>query len=116
VLVNRSPTQEFKPRKGLRQGDPLALFLFLIVAKGLVGFIREAIEKELFENVEIRGRSIKVNMLQYAHDTLFFCKAKKRSVFFIKAILNCFELASCLKVNIQKSNVGRVGCNPLLVQ
>ena len=29
VLVNDSPTQEFKPRKGLRQGDPLEPLFFL---------------------------------------------------------------------------------------
>lgn len=37
VLVNGSTTKEVVMQKGLRQGDPLALSLFLIVAKGLGG-------------------------------------------------------------------------------
>jgi len=45
VLVNESPTKEFIPEKGLRQGDPLAHFLFLIVVEGLAGEVREAKRK-----------------------------------------------------------------------
>jgi len=45
ILVNRSPTTEFQPQRGLRQGDPLAPFLFLIVAEGLAGAVREAERK-----------------------------------------------------------------------
>ena len=86
------------------------------MAEGLAGVVRKAIEKDLLESVEVGGRSIKVNMLQYANDTLFFCKAKSQSVFVIKAILNCFELASSLKVNFQKSSVGGVDCSCRLTQ
>ena len=49
-------------------------------------------------------------MLQYADDTLFFCKASTQSVLTLKAILK-FELASGLKVNYSKSKVGGVGVN-----
>jgi len=76
ILVNGSPTKEFNPKKGLRQGDPLALFLFLIVVEGLAGVSRIVIEKDLVECLEIGKKSIKVNMLQYADDTLFFLQNK----------------------------------------
>jgi len=43
ILVNGSPTTEFKPQIGLRQGDPLAPLLFDLVAEGLTSLMREAV-------------------------------------------------------------------------
>jgi len=116
MLINRSLTQEFKPKKGLRQGDPLTPFLFLIVAEELVKAIRKAVEKDMLESLEIGDKSTKVSMLQYVDDTLFFCKVKVQSVFVIKVILKCFELASGLKVNFEKSSIGGVGGDLQTVQ
>ncbi|KAJ9552562.1 hypothetical protein OSB04_016607 [Centaurea solstitialis] len=47
ILVNGAPTKEFKMTRGIRQGDPLAPFLFLIVAEGLNVLMLEAREKGL---------------------------------------------------------------------
>jgi len=111
MLVNGSQTTEFKPFKGLRQGDPLTPFLILIAAEGLAGVVRHAEEKMLVESIEVGENRVKVSMLQYADDTLFFCKASIQSVLNLKAILKCFELVSGLKVNYSKSKVGGVGVN-----
>jgi hypothetical protein len=47
ILVNGSPTNDFKVGKGLRQGDPLSPFLFLIVAEGLAGMMKLAVCRKI---------------------------------------------------------------------
>jgi len=81
------------------------------VAEGLVGIVRQGEEKMLVESIKVGERQVKVSMLQYADDTLFFYKASIQSVLTLKAILKCFELASGLKVNYYKSKFGGVGVN-----
>jgi hypothetical protein len=43
ILVNGSPTEEIEIKRGLKQGDPLAPFLFLLVAKGFSGLMENAV-------------------------------------------------------------------------
>jgi len=74
VLVNESPTKEFKPIRGLRQGDPLAPFLFLMVAEGLGGIVRQAMKTNLLTGLKIGRKEIEVCILQFADDTLFLCE------------------------------------------
>lgn len=47
VLINGSPSNEFKFERGIRQGDPLSPFLFLIAAEGLSLLIKKAISEGL---------------------------------------------------------------------
>ncbi|GAU14424.1 hypothetical protein TSUD_249640 [Trifolium subterraneum] len=53
VLVNGSPTDEFPLERGLRQGDPLSHFLFLLAAKGLNVLMEAAMARNLFTGYSI---------------------------------------------------------------
>ncbi|PNX56411.1 ribonuclease H, partial [Trifolium pratense] len=53
VLVNDLPTREINIQRGLKQGDPLAPFLFILVAKGLGGVMRKAVELNLFKGFTV---------------------------------------------------------------
>ena len=80
ILINGSPTSEFVPQRGLRQGDPLALFLFNIVAEGLTGLMRTTISKNMFHSYQVGIQKEEINILQYADDTLFFGSATTDNV------------------------------------
>jgi len=74
------------------------------------------IEKNLIDSLEIGREKVKVNMLEYADDTLFFCEANVKSVFNIKATLYCFELSFGFKVNFMKSKLGGLGVEQIMIQ
>ena len=108
LLVNGSPTEEFKPTRGLRQGDPLALFLFLIVAEGLAGIVREALKVKMLTGLKIGRKGEEVCILQFTDDTLFFCEDNISNVITLKAIPRGFELASGLKIDFHKSKLAGI--------
>ncbi|GKV23593.1 hypothetical protein SLEP1_g33302 [Rubroshorea leprosula] len=105
ILINGSPTNQFPVSKGLRQGDPLSPFLFLIVAEGLNGLMSSAVEKQLYKGVVIGNEGIAVSDLQFADDTIFFGEASKDDIGVIKSIMRTFELSSGLKINFGKSQL-----------
>lgn len=113
ILVNGSPIEEFSMHKGLRQGDPLATFLFLLVAKRISGLMRQASKSKNFQGLVVGKDKVEVSVLQFADDILFFGEVSPNNVMCIKAILVCFELAFGLKVNFFKSNLVGLGVDDL---
>ncbi|XP_071709245.1 uncharacterized protein [Rutidosis leptorrhynchoides] len=105
VLINGSPTDQFFPKRGVRQGDPLSPFLFIIAGEGLNQLLKIATNKKLINGVEIGKDKVVVSHLQYADDTIIFGKWNKVEVRNILKILKCFEDLSGLKINLNKSNV-----------
>ena len=67
ILINGEPSQTIHPSRGLRQGDPLYSYLFLLCTRGLHGLISKAATSG-----DIRGISICRNGPILTH--LFFCR------------------------------------------
>jgi len=69
ILVNGSPTNEISIQKGLKQGNPLASFLFLLVAEGFSGLMQNVVSLNMFEDFQFSSENA-VSYLQYVDDTL----------------------------------------------
>ncbi|XP_058766568.1 uncharacterized protein LOC131640177 [Vicia villosa] len=104
VLVNGSPSKDFVVEKGLRQGDPLSPFLFVLVVEGLAGLVRKSLENGDYKGFEINGSCV-VDILQFAVDTLILGEDSRRHVWALKAVLRAFELVSGLGINHHKSKL-----------
>src|SRR4051812_15069968 len=91
VLVNGSPTKDFIVKRGLRQGDPLSPFLFVIVPKALAKLVRKSTEIGEYENFIIR-RSCGVDILQFVDDTLLVGEGTWKHMKAMKIVLRAFEL------------------------
>ncbi|XP_028074331.1 uncharacterized protein LOC114276709 [Camellia sinensis] len=109
ILVNGSPSTEFCPQKGLRQGDPLSPFLFNVVAEGLNILISRAKDMGLVRGISVGANGLNISHLQFADDTVLFCEAEGSQILAIKRILRCFEVISGLRINFSKSVVCGVG-------
>ncbi|GKV35534.1 hypothetical protein SLEP1_g43790 [Rubroshorea leprosula] len=108
VLVNKSPTDEFKMLKGLRPGNPLAPFLLLVVVQALNGLITKAIEEGLLTGLSVGSGDLAITHLQFVDDAIIFSKASPQNVWVIKGIFRSFELIFSLKVNFLKSSLSGI--------
>lgn len=105
VLVNGSPSKEFSPHRGIRQGDPLALYLFLLISEVLHVLLDTALEKKVFEGATFKDGRRAITHLQYADDTILFLKANMNSILGVKKVLLLFQTMSGLSINFDKSQI-----------
>ena len=112
ILVNGVPVGFFPSTKGLRQGDPLSPYLFVMGMEVLAVLVRRAVEGGYLSGCTIRGGSrptLNISHLFFADDTIVFCEASKEQLTHLSWILLWFEVASGLRINLAKSEIIPVG-------
>ena len=112
VLVNGVLDGFFPSSKGLRQGDPLSLYLFVLGMKVLDALSRRVVIGGFRSGCSIRGGrrpNLKISHLFFADDTVVLCEANKDHLTHSSWILFWFEVASDLRINLDKSEIIPVG-------
>ncbi|KAL9660376.1 hypothetical protein QQ045_025189 [Rhodiola kirilowii] len=105
VKINDNISEEFKPSRGLRQGDPISPYLFLLCAEWLTCTVDKYQELRLVKGIRICRNAPIITHLMFADDCVLFLKAKPDCVMRLTEILKSYEAVSGQKVNFQKSEV-----------
>nr|XP_029144810.1 uncharacterized protein LOC114924424 [Arachis hypogaea] len=116
VLINSSPSKPFKIERGLRQGDPLSPFLFVLVVDVLHRMIAEAVRNGRISPLLVGRDSVELSHLQFADDIILFSPPEEKTIKNYKRLLRCFELMSGLSINFDKSSLITVNCDEQWVQ
>ena len=112
VLINGSPAGFFQGTRGLRQGDPISPYLFVLGMEALSCLINKAVRGGFLSGCKLRGRGgngIQVSHLLFADDTLVFCKDSQDQMAVLSWLLMWFEAISGLNINLEKSEILPVG-------
>ncbi|GJT78985.1 RNA-directed DNA polymerase, eukaryota, reverse transcriptase zinc-binding domain protein [Tanacetum coccineum] len=104
VLVNRSPTEEFQFFKGIKQGDPLSPFLFILVMESLHLSFKRVVDAGMFNGI-VLDPSMQLSHMFYADDAVFMGQWSAKNIDTIIYVLKCFQRASGLHINLTNSKL-----------
>ncbi|XP_059436808.1 uncharacterized protein LOC132169875 [Corylus avellana] len=105
VLVNGNPVGSISPSRGIRQGDPISPYLFLICAEVLNSLLIQADRDGTMEGVPTSRRGPRLNHLFFADDSLLFCRASLEHWKRLSDILQIYESASGQRLNRSKTAI-----------
>ena len=105
VLINGQPFGHIRPPRGIRQGDPLSPYLFILCAEGLSTLLHHTGKERKITGLPIAKGGTKINHLFFADDSLLFCRASVPEWAHIQTLLDIYERASGQKLNRDKTSI-----------
>ena len=105
ILHNGTEIGPITPERGLRQGDPLSPYLFIICADSLSSALKELQDKGLIHGCNIARSAPAISHLFFVNDSYFFFKACSKECSRVKECLIQYERALEQRISLEKSTM-----------
>lgn len=109
ILWNGEALERFKPSKGVRQGDPISPYLFVLCIECLFHLINFVVDQKAWTPIQLARGGPKLSHLAFTDDLLLFSEASISQANTIKKVLDTFCASSGQKVNYEKTRIYFLG-------
>ena len=105
LLFNGGSLEYFRPSRGIRQGDPLSPYIFILCMDLLGQLIQEKCEAKVWCPVKASRSGPAFSHLFFADDLVLFAKANTKNCIAVREVLDTFCNLSGQTVSEAKSRV-----------
>jgi hypothetical protein len=103
--VNGDLTEPVVPSRGIRQGDPISPYLFILCTEGLSCLLHKQEDQGELQGIKNGRLGPAISHLLFADDSIFFARSDKRSVEALHQTLQTYCDGSGQKINHDKSTI-----------
>lgn len=105
LLWNGERTDWFIPGRGIRQGDSLSPYIFVLCIERLSHMINHSIREGLWKPIKLSRHGPTISHLMFADDMVLFAEASTEQIQTVLQCLNKFCEGSGQKINLKKSHI-----------
>ncbi|CAM8900096.1 unnamed protein product [Rhodiola kirilowii] len=105
IRINDIISDSFLPERGIRQGDPLSPYLFVLCMEWLARRLERAQQQGEIQGIKVSRYAPAISHLLFTDDCIVFVRADVDNVLRLKSILKEFETISGQRINFSKSQV-----------
>jgi len=105
VLINVEPKGKIIPSRGLRQGDPISPYLFLLCAEGLSAMLKKEEREGYIKGIAASRGAPSISHLLFADDSIVFCRAIVDECDRVVKVLEDYAASSGQKLSKDKTSL-----------
>lgn len=104
VLIYGQPSKSFNLERGIRQGDPLSPYIFILYENVLSGLLHKEPQLRNLHGIKVVRNAPQITHLLFADENLLFARSNEKETETIIQILHSYKLYSDQLVNVDKSD------------